>query len=71
MVFGSDDIASVVLPTGQDALDPIVGHDFIKSGTFLRVHLEHATNDISRFSWKDSQQTPWSLDDFLALPSCS
>jgi hypothetical protein len=39
------------LPTDQDALDPIVGHDLIKSGTFLRIHLEHATNDISRFSW--------------------
>lgn len=71
MVFGCDDTASVVLPTVQDALDPIVGHDFIKSGTFLRVDLEHATDDISRFSREDSQQTPWSFDDFLALPSCS
>jgi hypothetical protein len=51
VIFGSDDCARVVLPTDQDALDPIVGHDLIKSGTFLRIHLEHATNDISRFSW--------------------
>lgn len=54
----------LVLPAGADAGDPIIREDLLQSGPLPVVHFEHPTDNVSGLSREDSQQAPWSLDDF-------
>lgn len=63
-----DNLARVVLLACMDVSNPVITHDLVQCCSLVGVGLEHTANDVSAFPRQDAEKTPWSLDDFLALP---
>lgn len=45
----------ILLPANSNVHNPFVGENLIKGGSLFRINLEHASDNVSAFTWQNAQ----------------
>jgi hypothetical protein len=67
MVFCPKHPPPFLLRTHLAVLHPLVLQDFFKRSALRRVDLQHSANNVPSFTWQQTQQSPWALDNLRLL----